>query len=235
MKKTVIITGGTRGIGKALVDIFARNNYLIVTCSRRAKDLTELKNSIENKYPGSEVQVFRADLGNRNEVSEFTGFIEHLDINIEILINNAGIYQPGRIHKEPDGRLEEMIENNLYSAYYITRGILHRMIGQGYGHIFNICSTASLTAYADGGSYSISKFALYGMSKTLREEMKSYNIRVTSVLPGATYTSSWDGEDLPAERFIDPEDVAAMIWQCSQLSGNTVVEDLLIRPQLGDI
>ena len=103
------------------------------------------------------------------------------------------------------------------------------------GYIFNMCSIASLTAYANGGSYSISKFALYGMTKVLREELKKDNIKVTAVLPGATFTSSWAGVDLPEERFIKSEDVADLIWATYSLSDRTVVEDLLIRPQLGDL
>ena len=103
------------------------------------------------------------------------------------------------------------------------------------GHIFNICSTASITAYTNGGSYCISKFAMYGMSKVLREELKADQIRVTSVMPGATFTASWEGVDLPEDRFMKPEDVAEMIFTTYQLSDRTVVEDLVIRPQLGDL
>ena len=103
------------------------------------------------------------------------------------------------------------------------------------GYIFNMCSIASIKAYANGGSYGISKFALYGMTKVLREELKEFNIKVTAVLPGATLTASWEGVDLPEERFIKVEDIAELIWTTYRLSDRTVVEDLVIRPQLGDI
>ncbi|MBL7876963.1 MAG: SDR family NAD(P)-dependent oxidoreductase, partial [Cyclobacteriaceae bacterium] len=103
------------------------------------------------------------------------------------------------------------------------------------GHIFNICSIASIKAYPNGGSYAISKFALLGFSKVLREELKEHGIRVTAVLPGATKTASWAGSTLPDSRFIKPEDVAETIFSAYSLSPNAVVEELLIRPQLGDI
>jgi len=103
------------------------------------------------------------------------------------------------------------METNLYSAYYLTRALIGNMIKRKYGHIFNICSIASLQAYPTGGSYTISKFALYGMTKALREEMKKHGIRVTAVLPGATLTSSWDGVDLPPGRLMKPEDIADAI------------------------
>ena len=98
-----------------------------------------------------------------------------------------------------------------------------------------MCSVASIAAYPNGGSYSISKFALYGMSKVLREELKPHGIRVVSVLPGATLTASWTGTDLPPDRFMKPEDVADAVWGAYSLSRNSVVEDIVIRPQLGDI
>ena len=90
-------------------------------------------------------------------------------------------------------------------------------------------------AYENGGSYCISKFALYGMSKVLREELKESKIKVTSVLPGATFTASWEGADIPEERFMKARDVAEMVYSTFKLSPQSVVEDLLIRPQLGDL
>jgi short-subunit dehydrogenase len=92
-----------------------------------------------------------------------------------------------------------------------------------------------MKAYENGGSYSISKFALLGFSKTLREELKTYNIKVTSILPGATLTDSWSGTDLPESRFSKPEDIAELVYTITQLSKFSVVEDIVIRPQLGDI
>jgi short-subunit dehydrogenase len=109
------------------------------------------------------------------------------------------------------------------------------MIDRKSGHIFNICSTASKIPYINGGSYCVSKFALYGMSKVLREEMKTHNVKVTSVLPGATLTASWEGTDIPAERFMPPEDVAASIWNAYSLSSRTAVEEIILRPQRGDV
>lgn len=76
---------------------------------------------------------------------------------------------------------------------------------------------------------------MYGMSKVLREELKDHGVRVTSVLPGATFTASWEASELPAERFVKASDVAEMIWATFQLSDRAVVEDLVIRPQLGDL
>ncbi|MEJ7674622.1 MAG: SDR family NAD(P)-dependent oxidoreductase [Chitinophagaceae bacterium] len=101
--------------------------------------------------------------------------------------------------------------------------------------MFNICSIAALKAYANGGSYSISKFALMGFSKNLREELMPYNIKVTAVYPGAVYTSSWHESGVPESRIMEAADIADIIFAASKLSTQACVEDIIIRPQLGDI
>jgi short-subunit dehydrogenase len=152
-----------------------------------------------------------------------------------IVVNNAGQFLPGSVHNEAEGTLERMIEVNLYSAYHLTRTVLPAMITAGQGHIFNICSIASLTAYPNGGSYSISKFALLGFSKNLREELKPHYIKVTAVCPGATMSGSWDGVAIDPRRIMEADDVAKMIYTASQLSAMADVEDIIMRPQLGDL
>ena len=102
-------------------------------------------------------------------------------------------------------------------------------------HIFNICSIASLQAYANGGSYSISKYALLGFSKNLREELKPHQIKVTAVLPGAAYTDSWIGSGVDEKRIMEANDVATMVYAAAQLSPQACVEEILLRPQLGDL
>jgi short-subunit dehydrogenase len=128
-----------------------------------------------------------------------------------------------------------MINANLYSAYYATRGLVHSMRERRSGHIFNICSVASIKAYPNGGAYAISKFAMLGFSKCLREELKPFNIRVTAVMPGATKTRSWEGANLPDERFMKTEDIAETVYAAYLLSERSVVEEIILRPQLGDI
>ena len=235
MKKLVVITGGTKGIGKALVHTFAQNNFDIVTCARNESDLEILEENITNFFPEVKVLTCTADLSKKEDRNKLIRYINQLNRRVDVLINNAGFFVQGQIHNEAEGVLELQIQTNLFSAYDITRGIIDGMIHQNRGYIFNICSTASIIPYVNGGSYCISKYALLGMTKVLREEMKPYNIKVTAVLPGATLTSSWAGVDLPEERFMKPEDVANAIMGIYNLSDQTVVEELLLRPQLGDI
>jgi short-subunit dehydrogenase len=235
MQKYILVTGGTKGIGRAVIEQFAKEGFHIITCSRNEKDLQKLKLEIEQDYTFSKVFYREADLSDKKSLEAFLGYVRGLDVTVDVLVNNSGLFIPGKITEEKDEALPFMIQTNLYSAYYMTKGIVPRMIKRRSGHIFNLCSTASITAYINGGSYCISKFAIYGMTKVLREEMKEHNVRVTAVLPGATLTASWEGVDLPPERFVKPEDVAIAIFNAYSLSANSVVEEILIRPQLGDI
>ncbi len=235
MNKLLVITGGTKGIGKAIIEIFAGSGFDIVTCARNYNDLNQLKDRLEEENQGINIGIFETDLSTKEGVNSFLSFIKAYDRPVDVLINNTGVFLPGNIHDEDDGKLETMIDTNLYSAYRMTRGLVGDMMGRKKGYIFNICSIASIIAYENGGSYSISKFAMYGMTKVLREEMKPYNIKVTAVLPGATLTASWEGVELPEDRLMKPEDVALSIWNAHQLSPNSVVEDIILRPQLGDL
>ena len=234
MSKLAVITGGTKGIGRAIAVKFASQKFDIVTCSRNPDDLATFKKYLELTY-SIRTHVFKADMSVRVEVKGFTDFVSGLGVPVDVVVNNAGFFAPGLMTEEKEGMLESMMENNVYSAYYTTRSLLMGMKSRKSGHIFNMCSIASINAYPNGGSYTISKFALLGFSKVLREELKDHNIRVTAVLPGATRTASWDGVNLPDERFIRPEDVAEAIFGAYSLSPRSVVEEILIRPQLGDI
>jgi short-subunit dehydrogenase len=230
-----IITGGTKGIGLACIDKFLLEGFDVVTCSRQGSELKSLQDEIRSKYGSERIFVYQADLSKKTEVIGFVSFIKKLLRPVDVLINNTGRFIPGQIHNEPDGNLEIQIETNLYSAYHLSRGLVDDMIRRKRGHIFNMCSIASFMAYSNGGSYAISKFAMLGMSKCLREELKEYQIRVTSILPGATLTASWEGIELPPDRLMRAEDVAESVWSAFKLSERSVVEEIVIRPQLGDL
>jgi NADP-dependent 3-hydroxy acid dehydrogenase YdfG len=225
----IAITGASRGIGRAIAEKFARENHAVIVCGRDQKKLEALRlNS-----PG--INTFACDISKKNDIRAFGDFILKTFGHLDILVNNGGIFLPGKITEEAAGQLETVMDTNLFSAYHLTRHLVPSMIARKSGHIFNMCSVASLKAYENGGSYSISKFALHGFSKTLREELKAQGIKVTSVFPGATYTDSWAGAGLPEERFIKPEDIADLVYAVSQLSASAVVEEIVIRPQLGDV
>ena len=234
MPKSILVTGGTKGIGRAIVKRFAKEGFDIYTCSRNPRDLELLKAELEQDHPGIQVIAVVADLSKKEEVERFSQEVKSHGIP-DVLVNNTGIFLPGALHDEPEGNFEFIMQTNLFSAYYLTRGFVQEMMKRKSGHIFSMGSIAGLTAYPNGGSYAVSKWALLGMTKCLREELKPYQVKVTSILPGATFTDSWAGAGIPEERFMRAEDVAESVWGAYNLSPYSVVEELIIRPQLGDL
>lgn len=235
MNKTILVTGGTKGIGRAIIEYFAAHNFNIITCARSENDLDFLKNQIADTYPQLNIYTKMVDLSIKSAVADFITYVKDLGIDVDVLVNNAGLFVQGQIHSEDDEVLEKLMQVNLYSSYYISKAILPGMMHRKQGHVFNICSTASIIPYINGGAYCVTKFALLGMTKVLREEMKVHGVKVTAVLPGATYTDSWSASDIPPERFIPAEAIAESIFSIYSLKGATNVEEILIRPQLGDL
>ncbi|WP_291726992.1 SDR family oxidoreductase [Bernardetia sp.] len=249
----ILVTGGTKGIGKAILEKFMQNGHDAITCSRNNEELFALKEELEKKYSTKENPVVlyyrQADLSKKEDIVAFGDYAKKIILlnekeakkedatkkPFEVMVNNTGVFIPGKILEEEEGSFETQIHTNLFSAYHLTRMLVPVLVERKDGHLFNICSTASITAYPNGGSYCISKFALHGMTKVLREELKEHNVKVTSVLPGATYTASWEGVELPQERFMPSSDIADTIYSVYSLSNQTVVEEIVMRPQLGDI
>jgi len=234
MNKSVVVTGGTKGIGRAIINLFADKGFNIITCARSKADLEGLKAELIAKKDDVLFEGIDVDLAQKNDVDKFISFALTHSTNIQVLVNNAGVFLPGEVHTEADGAFEKMMSTNVNSVYHITRGLIPNLISN-HGHIFNMCSTASIMPYVNGGSYCISKYALLGMTKVLREEMKDKHVRVTAIMPGATLTASWAGTDLPEDRFMNASDVAHAVWGAYALSERSVVEEILIRPQLGDL
>ena len=230
----VIITGASKGIGKAIAEIFAANGHNLFLCSRGEVTLYKTMEELTTRFPGVIIKAKPFDLSEMEEAIAFGNWCLSFIVP-DILINNAGLFEPGNVHNEPDGLLESQLATNVYSAYHISRTVLPKMIERRSGHIFNMCSVASLRAYPNGGAYSISKFALHGFSKNLREEMKLHGIKVTSVHPGAVMSDSWGNYDNSSRRIMEAEDIAKMIYASTQLSPQACVEEIVIRPQLGDL
>lgn len=230
-----VITGATHGIGKAIVNKFLSEGWNIAICSRNQKELEALRNEWKTQFPNSTIFCFKADFSKKEEVKSFADFVLQSFSEIDVLVNNAGVFAPGKIAEEPENQLENLMAVNVYSAYHLTRFLLPTMKEKKAGHIFNICSVASLKAYENGGSYSITKYALLGFSENLRHELMDDKIKVTSIMPGATWSRSWLGSGMNENRLMKAEDVAEMVWACTQLSHQANVESIVMRPIEGDI
>lgn len=235
MSKKAVITGATKGIGRAVAEKFCGQGYDLAVCSRNETDLVNLKNELEAKYPSQEVWILPCDVTKKEDIIVWCERLQQHWDQFDILFNNAGIFLPGTILTEPEESLMLQMQTNVFCAYYFTRLLYPLLKKNENGHIFNLCSIASKKAYANGGAYAMSKFAIYGFSQCLREELKPTSIKVTSVLPGATWSDSWTTSSFGPDDMIQAEDIAELLWTCSQLSKQAVVEEILVRPQGGDL
>jgi short-subunit dehydrogenase len=236
----IVITGASRGIGKAVAAAFAAAGHHLYLSARNEATLQHTITELQKQFPSSTIQGLAKDLSVKEDVEAFGQWLLDQHIRIDVLVNNAGNYLPGGIYDEAEGVLEKMMDINLYSAYHLTRKLLPTIVGQetingARGHIFNLCSIASQQAYPNGGAYGISKYAVYGFSKNLREEMKTKLVKVTAILPGAVLTDSWGDFDNSQHRIMEANDIAQMILTSAQLSPGACVEEIVIRPQLGDL
>lgn len=230
----VVISGASKGIGREMATTFAKAGHQLFLTARNEAKLKETADALMSQFPSCKIHYKSADLSVKEQAIAFGRWCLSFG-EPDILINNAGQFIPGALKDEPEGQLEQQLAVNVGSAYHLTRTLLPDMVQRGTGHIFNICSIASLQAYPNGGSYSISKFALHGFTKNLREELKSTGVKVTGVYPGAVFTDSWGDFDNSSGRIMEVSDVALMVYQASQLSPQACVEEIVLRPQLGDL
>jgi len=232
----IVITGATKGIGRAIADLFAtREQGRLAIAARTEADLQRLSASFAEHYPQMEVLACCTDLSSEAGVDRFAQLILQKWEHIDVLVNNAGAFIKGGILEEPDDALAQMLALNLVAPYRLTRALLPLMLNQGYGHIFNIASIAGRKIFADSAAYTISKHALIGFSGVLREWLKTRQIKVTTVMPGHTWSQSWEGSTLPPQRILAAEEVALAVYNAWKTAPGTVIEEIILRPQLGDL
>ena len=225
----IVVTGASRGIGRAVVARFVEAGHTVIACARGQAGL----DALQATWP--QLECIACDMQDAAAVDALAQHITQRYGAVDLLVNNAGAFRPGSIVEEGDDVLLEMLQANVFGAYRLSKRLLPSMMQRRCGMVLNVCSTASIAAYPNGGSYSIAKHALYGLTRNLREEMKPHGVRVVALLPGATLTDSWAGVPLPAERLMPAEDVAEAVWMAWSMSERTVIEEIVLRPQLGDI
>lgn len=229
-----LITGATKGIGRALAFQLADDGRAILLTARTQKDLEDLRQDLIAQFPDCSVQVFPTDLGTKSGINAIQQFIHSNKLSIDVLINNAGLFEQGEFLNQGD-TMERTMQLNFFGPYYLTQAVLPQMLERKQGQIINICSVASLKAFPNSSAYVSSKFALLGLTRSLRVDLKDKGIKVIAILPGATWSNSWEGVDLPKDRLMDPKEVALAVSGILKLGPTAVVEEIRLRPQLGDL
>ncbi|MGN7988361.1 SDR family oxidoreductase [Pedobacter sp. 22226] len=223
-----VITGATKGIGRAIALKLAQNGYDLILVARGEDDLNALKHEL-TPYRNA-VVIHQADCSVKEEVYAFLNSTVIDFSNVTVLVNNVGIFLPGSLLDEADETFEKQQHLNLNAGYYTSKFFGKKMRSAKQGHIFNICSVASKAPVKNGGSYSVTKAAMLSLNHVLRQELAPHNVKVTAFLPGSTKTSSWEGTTIPDEKFVQPEDIAETLFTILNLSKGVNVDEVLITP-----
>ena len=229
----VLVTGASAGIGAACARAFASGGHTLALVARSADRLADVARQCE--AAGGQARAFVCDVTDDGAVQGMAGAVRDWRGVPDVVVNNAGAFVPGGVLDTTPDAFREQLEVNVVSAFAVTRAFLAAMLERGSGRVLMMGSVASVRGYPGGAAYGAAKHALLGLARALREEAKGTGVSVTTLLPGAVRTGSWDGTDLPDDRFMPPEDVARLAVEVASLSPRTVVEEVLLRPDAGDI
>jgi short-subunit dehydrogenase len=233
--KNVIITASTKGMGRSIAIAFAQQGLSLAICSRNGDDLAAFKSELLAINPAIKVFTSVVDCSVKPELLKFAADAEKALGYIDVIINSVGMYQHASILDDDDNAFQKQINTNLMPAYQLYRYFGKKMIAAKKGYIFNICSIASVSPIAEAGTYSVTKYALLGLTKVMRLEMQPYGIKVTAVIPGSTLTDSWKGTEVDKDKMVLPEDVASAILNIYNMSAGANVDEIVIKPLYGQI
>jgi NAD(P)-dependent dehydrogenase (short-subunit alcohol dehydrogenase family) len=232
----VLVTGASQGIGAAVAEAFAASYGAGVRLALVARSEGRLADvAAACRAHGAGAEVFPCDVTDDADVERMAAAVTARLGVPDVLVNNAGAFRPGGVLDMAPADFRADVAVNLTSAFVVTHAFLREMAARGSGDVFFVASVASIKGYPRGVAYGAAKHGLLGLARSLREETRAHGLRVTALLPGATYTDSWAASGLPEERFMPPEDLARLVVALHRLSDRTVVEEVLLRPQLGDV
>ncbi len=227
--KVVLITGGTRGLGKAMAQLLAQEGAAVVVTSRKAKAVTKrLKNPFGN------IQEMPLEVSDEKSVQKLFGWLEATFSSLDVVVNNAGV---GVFKPLTDISLKEWNETigtNLTGVFLCAREAFRRMKKQGGGRIINIGSIADYMALPLGSAYGASKFGVRGLTQVLNEEGRDLGVRATLISPGATYTEIWKGrKGFSPKDMLSPEDIAEAVLDVARRPLRVRVDEIRILPPKG--
>jgi NAD(P)-dependent dehydrogenase (short-subunit alcohol dehydrogenase family) len=183
-KRVAMITGATKGLGRALAFAFAKSGYRLAICARGEEQLKEVKDKLEGV--GAEVIAIKADTSNEQDVDRFVSVVENVFGAVDVLINNASVFGPGPtlLLDFPNTDFAEVLRVNVLNPFLVTKRVLPGMVARNTGSIINVTSEAGRTGFAEWGVYGISKFAVEGLTQTWADELQDTDVRMNMVDPG---------------------------------------------------
>lgn len=231
----MLVTGASQGIGEAIALAFAAGvpGVRLALVARNARALAGVARQVAKR--GAEAESFVCDVTDEAAVAAMAAAVAKRFGGVDVLVNNAGVFAGAPFADLAVAEFDRIIAANLRSAFLVTRAFLPPMLRRKQGDIFFMSSIAGLGAYPNGAAYCAAKFGVTGLAQVLRAETKETTIRVCCVHPGATWSPSWSASGVAEERIMPAADVAQAFLDIYLLGRNTVVEEIVLRPQRGDV
>lgn len=228
MTKCAVITGASRGIGQQAAYYFARQGFNVVLVATNQVLLEQVANTIENKY-GVSASFYALDVSERDAVNDCIQGVISKHQTIDVLFNNAGVYQSGTSDTGPDA-FDRLLDVNLRGIYNFVHAVTPIMKQHQKGYIFNLASYAGQRPLPHSGSYCLTKYGVVGYSKSLSIELASDNIKVTAICPSVIDTEmTHNFANFPHHEKIQVSDVINTIDYCMRMSPNAIVDEVIIK------
>jgi 3-oxoacyl-[acyl-carrier protein] reductase len=227
--KVALVTGASRGIGRAIAKMLLREGASVAICGRDPEAVSRSVAELATEAPPGKVKGKAADVKDHEQVRALFEFVDREFGGLDFLVNNAGV---GKFAKVRDVSVEDWhatIETNLTGAFYCSREALFRFGNRGGGYIVNISSLAGKNAFAGGAAYNASKFGLNGFSEALMLDVRYDNVRVSTIMPGSVATQ-FGGGDSGSDWKIWPEDVAQIVRALLEMPERTLISRVEVRP-----
>ena len=229
MSKIVVITGATRGIGKALVERFVDIGWRILGLGRDEKELALMRKNLGSKFQG-----FHLDITKSKDVDKIFDLFENEHESVDLLINNAAIFKMDRFENCSFNDIDSMVDTNLKGAMYCTLRIVKFMKKRKItGRIINIASVASIHGIENQAIYCASKYGLNGLAESLNQELIKDNISITTIYPGGVDTPLWNNKNkYPGniKKVLKPNDIVNLVEYISGLEPRVILKNITIFP-----
>jgi 3-oxoacyl-[acyl-carrier protein] reductase len=227
--QVAVVTGAGRGIGAAIARTLAALGARAVLCGRNRAPLEATAAAIQDA--GSQSSVMECDVSDLRSVESLAERVERTFGRVDILVNNAGVAgSGGPLHQLAPEVWDQVLNTNLRGAYYCIRSFAPLMIRARGGHIVNISSIAGKNALPNGAAYAASKWGLNGLSYSVAEELRVYNIRVSVICPGSTHTEFSPHPGKSAEKMLRPDDVAHVVAMIVTQAPQSFASEIVLRP-----
>lgn len=228
VNKTALVTGASRGIGRAIALRLGRMGASVAICSRKHADLEHTAANFQKE--GIRALPIVADVTRAEDVERLVERTSAEFGEIEILVNNAGIGLFGSFYERGESDWDAVLDTNLKAAFLTSRAVAPRMIRSGSGHIINISSLASKSAFSGGALYCASKWGLMGLTACMAEDLRAHGVRVSVICPGSVNTEFSPHSGRTPANLLQPEDVAHAVAALATQSSQSFISEIDLRP-----